>query len=161
MRTKPLMEPSEYAKTLARKRVGAGALYLNEKEEILLVKPNYRDYWLIPGGSVDKDESPRVACIREIKEETGLELKNPRLLCVRYRASQDDFGDGFLFVFEGGVLGVDTIKTIVLQDDELDGYKFVPLDEALTLVGAGSVPALSAAFKAYKEGTFEYVEFFT
>lgn len=157
----PPMEPTEYAKTLARKRVGAGALYLNDKGDILLVKPNYKDYWLIPGGSADANESPRAACIREVKEEIGLDLHNPRLLCARYRVSQDFFGDGFTFVFEGGVLDEETIKQIVLEEKELEAYRFVPLREAVTLVGAGMVPVLPAALKAYTEGTIEYIEVFT
>src|SRR5688572_10389167 len=34
-------------------------------------KPN-KDYYVLPGGSIESGETPEVACIREVKEETGL-----------------------------------------------------------------------------------------
>src|SRR4028118_2200998 len=34
-------------------------------------KPD-KDYYVLPGGSVESGETPEEACIREVKEETGL-----------------------------------------------------------------------------------------
>ena len=34
-------------------------------------KPN-KEYYVLPGGSVESDETPEAACIREVEEETGL-----------------------------------------------------------------------------------------
>ncbi len=65
---------------LPKKRMAAGALFLNEEEKILIVKPTYRPDWLLPGGSVEKEESPREACIQEIQEELCLEIVLERLL---------------------------------------------------------------------------------
>ena len=54
----------------------------NGVREILLVKrsrPDYREnrtYYVTPGGHIEDDETPRVAVIREIFEETGLTV-NP------------------------------------------------------------------------------------
>ena len=33
------------------------------------------DMWLPPGGHIDRDELPHVAAVREVKEETGLDVK--------------------------------------------------------------------------------------
>lgn len=49
-----------------------------KKDRILLVKRNkapYRGYWDIPGGFLEPGEHPEVGMIREVKEETGLEVK--------------------------------------------------------------------------------------
>lgn len=71
-----------YYKNLPKKRMGAGALFFNENNEMLVVKPTYKDHWSIPGGVVEENESPRIACIREVKEEIGLEIRELKFLCV-------------------------------------------------------------------------------
>ena len=61
-------------KTLPKKRVASGALIFNEKEEFIIVEPSYKSDWEIPGGGIEKNESPQEALIREIKEELGVDL---------------------------------------------------------------------------------------
>ena len=46
------------------------------------VKNDWKGYTL-PGGHVEKDESFVDAVIREMKEETGLDIKNPKLVGVK------------------------------------------------------------------------------
>ena len=38
-------------------------------------KQNYKGYWIIPGGGVDFGESTKDAAIREIKEETNIDVE--------------------------------------------------------------------------------------
>ncbi|MFC7361748.1 NUDIX domain-containing protein [Nocardioides astragali] len=63
-----------------RQRVGAYAVMLREHEgrvEVLLSRLSARvsrtELWTLPGGGIDHGEDPRLAVIREIREETGLE----------------------------------------------------------------------------------------
>jgi thiamine-phosphate diphosphorylase len=49
---------------------------INEKDEILLVKRNVepkKGEWCLPGGFLEIGETPEECCLRELKEETGLE----------------------------------------------------------------------------------------
>ena len=63
-----------------RQRVGAYAVLLRERAgriEVLLSrlapKVSRTELWTLPGGGVDHGEDPRLAVVREIHEETGLD----------------------------------------------------------------------------------------
>ena len=52
-----------------------------ESNKILLIKRNtvpFKGYWALPGGRVDPDETVEQTIIREVKEETGLDVKIER-----------------------------------------------------------------------------------
>ena len=68
------LSPEEHYKSLPKKRSGSSVLFLNEKGELLIVKPSYKSGWLPVGGTVDDSESPSVAAQRETREEIGLDL---------------------------------------------------------------------------------------
>ena len=68
-----------------KKAVSAAALF-TKGEKILVLKPTYKDGWTLVGGVVELEESPLDGCKREVKEETGIEMKESRLLCVHYRS---------------------------------------------------------------------------
>lgn len=57
------------------KQLKAGAIILDKsRQSILLIKGNYANKWNVPKGSSDDNESIRKTAIREIKEETGVEI---------------------------------------------------------------------------------------
>ena len=126
-------EPSTLP-ALPRKRVAAGALFLNAAGKLLLVNPTYKPPWEIPGGMVEADEAPLAACRREIQEEIGLTITPGMLLSVGYLRSYNNRGDSVRFIFWGGVLDTTTIDSIQLQASELSEYRFVTIDEAAELV---------------------------
>lgn len=52
-----------------------GALIINKKGEILLVKsPKWFDKYTIPGGHAELGEDLKTALMREVKEEVGLDI---------------------------------------------------------------------------------------
>lgn len=64
-------------KSLPRIFIGAGAL-IHRRGRLLLVKrdePPDRGKWSFPGGAVEFGETTEQAAIREVKEETGLDIK--------------------------------------------------------------------------------------
>ena len=69
----PLLPLYEYIASLARKRMAVGALFHDENGRVLLVDPTYKPTWDLPGGAVEKEESPYAACRREVAEELGLD----------------------------------------------------------------------------------------
>jgi len=63
----------------------AAALVKNKKSSVLLVKRGIepgKGKWALPSGFIEIDETPEKACLRELKEETGLKGKIVRLIGV-------------------------------------------------------------------------------
>ena len=102
---------------------------------MLLVHPTYKPGWEVPGGFVERGESPADACRREIAEELGLDRRPRRLLSVDWLTEEDtapDDHDGkLLFLFDCGPPGDDEHR-FVLGADELDRWVGVGLDDLAT-----------------------------
>lgn len=65
-------------------RVGIGVIIENVDGNILIGKRNskHAPYFSIPGGKLDTGETFEETAIREIKEETGLTIKHPKVIAV-------------------------------------------------------------------------------
>ena len=52
-----------------------GILFSEDKKEVLLVQRRDLPVWVLPGGGLDPGETPEEGVIREVEEETGLQVK--------------------------------------------------------------------------------------
>lgn len=95
--------------------------------EILMVRlarPD-RSFWVLPGGAIEEGESPEEAAVREVREETGLEVALERLLFVDGPRS-----DGTVrirsprYTFLGRVVG----GSLTPDLDEVSAVEWLPLD---------------------------------
>lgn len=50
-------------------------VFIVKDKKVLLIKHKKIGLWLPPGGHIDKNETPEQAAVREIKEETGLDIE--------------------------------------------------------------------------------------
>src|SRR5689334_8869281 len=141
------MTRSNFYRTLPRKRMAASALFRDESGNLLLVKPTYRSYWLFPGGTVDENESPRIACIREVKEELGIDIPSPRLLGMDYLSEENEETECLQFGFYCGTLSATQIATIKLPARELSEFRFLPVEEVLPILS----PKLTRGLPHYVE----------
>jgi ADP-ribose pyrophosphatase YjhB (NUDIX family) len=119
-----------YIASLPRILAGAAVLFRDGQGRVLLVEPNYREGWALPGGTVESDlgETPRRAARRETLEEIGLDVELGALLAV-------DWVPGVArppiaaYVYDGGVLTEARIEAIRLQEEELVSWRLVSRDE--------------------------------
>lgn len=67
-----------------RPRVGLGVILINQGGKVLIGKRknSHAPYYSIPGGHLDPGETFEDGAIREIKEETDLDIKNPQVIAV-------------------------------------------------------------------------------
>jgi len=119
-----------YIAGLPRVLVGAAALFRDAEGRVLLVEPNYREGWALPGGTVESDagETPREGARRETLEEIGLDLETGRLLAVDWvpAAGRPPI---VAYLYDGGVLSREQLASIRLQESELLSWKLVPREE--------------------------------
>lgn len=144
------VQPPQWYASLPSVYVSACVLVTDANDHVLVVKPNYRPYWAIPGGIVEDGERPDECVAREVAEELGLSLIIGDLLVVDWSPPLGDRPKVMLnFTFDAGL--IDDPDTIRLQHDELDDYAFLPWREAADRLPAATAPRIPAALRARKD----------
>ncbi|MCW4007143.1 MAG: NUDIX hydrolase [Candidatus Bathyarchaeota archaeon] len=110
--------------------VGVGAIIIKDGKILLEKRKSApaKGEWSVPGGLVELGESIEQAVIREVKEETGLDVASPRLVDVIDHISLDEKGAvKYHFVI------IDYFVTATGGElraaSDADDLKWVPLDE--------------------------------
>ncbi|MFB7368754.1 NUDIX domain-containing protein [Streptomyces sp. NPDC056222] len=119
-----------YIATLPRVLAGAAALFRDAAGRVLIVEPNYREGWVLPGGTIESDagETPRQAARRETAEEIGLDVELGALLAVDWVHGAER-PPIVAYVYDGGVLSDERFAEIRLQEEELLSWKLITRDE--------------------------------
>jgi 8-oxo-dGTP diphosphatase len=152
--SKDFIEPVAWHASLAGVVVTAGALIGDGSGGVLVVKPNYRDHWTLPGGMCEFGEEPHAGCAREVAEELGTELRIGELLSVDWQPALHFYGPAarpaIYFIFDGGLLaGPSEVR---LQQDELDDWRFATAGELPALLASQALPRVRAAIAAQRCG---------
>ncbi|GAA2138757.1 NUDIX hydrolase [Kitasatospora kazusensis] len=156
MTDSPLTSRDEWLASLTRVYAGAGCLISDPEGRVLIVKAGYREHWQFVGGSVDAGEDPKQCAERELLEETGIVKQPGELLAVAWTHPSADLAHPAVhFLFDLGTIPADT--PITLPAGELDTYRWVTTDEALTLLGPSRSLRLAAALEARTDGRVRIV----
>ena len=86
--------------------LGAFAILFDPDGRVLLCHRRDFDLWNLPGGGVESGELPSEAVIREVQEETGLEVAVERLVGVYGKMERDDLVFSFVCRIVGGELAL-------------------------------------------------------
>jgi 8-oxo-dGTP diphosphatase len=134
----------------------AAGLITDPAGRVLLVKPNYRDHWSLPGGILEHGEPPHAGCAREVEEETGLRITPGALLAVAWAPPNDERPRSFVFfVFDGGEVEPDV--DITLQAEELDDYRFAGAGDLAAYLPPLLESRIGAALHGRATGTTVYL----
>lgn len=112
-----------------------------EQGKVLLVKRAFNPFqgkWMLPAGFVDAGEDPEEAAVREVREETSLEVKIDDLLMV-LSGQEYDKGAHILIVYRVQVLGGE-----LLANDDAAEAAFYSLEDLPPLAFSSTREILSA-----------------
>ena len=109
-------------------RPTARVLLVNPADEVFLINTHFdpelglEPRWLTPGGGIDEGEAVREAAIRELFEETGLQITDSELGEVFWQTSgRWDWADGIRYQTY-----TDTIFMLRVEDFVLDDTHWTP-----------------------------------
>lgn len=84
-----------------RKPIHAGTRVIVQRgNEILLIRHSYGSpAWSLPGGKIDRGETPRHGAVREVREEVGLRIDPERFREHAVIPTTSRYGDGSLYLY--------------------------------------------------------------
>lgn len=110
-----------------------GALIFGPDGKLFLMRSHkWMGKYVVPGGHIDLGESIEDALIREVKEETGLDIYDIEFLCFQEFIYDDAFWQKRHFIFFDYVCKTDS--TDVTLNSEAEDYIWARLDEVPRLL---------------------------
>ena len=108
-----------YTYKYPRPAVTADAVVITKKPipKVLLIERGdepFKGHWAFPGGFMNMDETTEACAIRELKEETGLELDNPKQIGTYSDIDRDPRGRTISVVY---LFEIESEREVTGQDD--------------------------------------------
>lgn len=97
--------------------IGVFAIILNKDNEILICHRCDYDLWNLPGGQLEKNETVEIGVVREVKEETGLNVIVERITGVYTKKDKNEIVFSFLCKIINGKI------TLNNEADKIEYFK--------------------------------------
>ncbi len=109
-----------------RPKVYGAYCIIRYEDKRLIIKNSYKDYWTVPCGMVDTNESYLEAAVRETEEEVGVNLDPKELTLVGLIQSFDEYKEDNIYLY--GVR-LQNLPEVTLDGKEVVDYRWVTRDE--------------------------------
>ena len=116
---------------IAPKSKIVGCLIIHQDRFLLLKRKSNKSYpnmWGLPGGKVEEEESFEAAVIREVREETSINIEAPIFVNQYHVVSTEE---NFIYILF--VINLYKIPEVVVEPEEHSDYEWVILEKALSL----------------------------
>lgn len=118
---------SDFLNTQTKFKVGVFGVIFDTDKKVLLCHRNDYDLWNLPGGRLERNESPWDGVVREVREETGLNVRVVKLIGVYSKPDKDEIVFSFLCEKESGeITTTDEARSVEFFDFEKLPPKTVP-----------------------------------
>lgn len=132
---------------------GASVIILNEDEKVLMIHRTDNDCWCFPGGGVELGEKVEETAIREVQEETGLSIDQPKLFDVfsgkdqyyKYPNGDEVYNIDIVFIARN-------FRGEANINDESYGFKFFGINEIPELISPPVAPVVKSFVERYRMG---------
>ncbi|WP_191561096.1 NUDIX hydrolase [Metabacillus idriensis] len=133
------------------KRVDVTYVLLNDDHKNVLMVKNKGEkssYYTLPGGAVEQGETLKEAALREVKEETGLDVQINDVLSVSEAFFEERGHHVIFFTFSGKIIGgeihlsrPEEIEEITWMDSKM-AKEYVQIDSKATVpyILRGTIP---------------------
>ena len=113
-----------------KKEKSCGAIIINDNKEVLLLKQT-KGHYSFPKGHVEPGETEVETAIREIKEETNIDvaIDEAKRYVITYQSAEDVIKDVIYF------LAKPTSYELIPQETEVTEILWVPIDDVPKYLG--------------------------
>lgn len=106
-----------------------GCIIINENNKILLIH-QLKGHWGLPKGHVEDNETEEQTAIREVKEETNLDVKiNTNYRYTMEYSPKENVEKQVVFFVAKNIT-----DNIIVQEEEVQGAKWLNIEDAIELI---------------------------
>ena len=111
--------------------LGVCAIIVNDENKWLVVKKTYsglKGVWSLPAGFVQEGETIDMAVVREVKEETGIDIVVEGLVGFRSGVIRGEISDNMAMLL---ARPIDMMQSVVVQEREIEVAEWLSPEELL------------------------------